>query len=444
MTEKQAIDRILSVPKTDITPTLARIRKLLRKLGSPQDSLKFIHVAGTNGKGSISTMIASALTHAGIRTGLFTSPYINDFKERFIIDGAPVDSKIFTDFAEAVFFAAGNDEYSQFELITAIGMLIFAHEGCGVTVLECGLGGRFDATNVIAPPIVSVIGQIGYDHMQILGNTIERIATEKSKIIKNGTYATVIAPQTYPESYRVFEGEAFLQNVPLKKVSLDDAKLTQYSLHKLKFDYKDESYTSSLVAKYQLNNCITAIEALKAIDESGALNIGNDAIHRGIAHAYIPARLEVICRRPTVILDGAHNADGMRALHDSLTAIGKERLSHIRIIVGLLEDKNPDTSLRELLRGDLDIAEIITVTPKTPRACPCEKLAAIIREITDSSAITVTAAGSPEDGLYRALTCAGERDNILCCGSLYMMGVLRRTFNDFMRSTSPHARGAHY
>lgn len=420
MTEKEVTEKILNTPKLDLPPTLDRIKHLLSRLGNPERRIPAVHVAGTNGKGSMSTMIASSLRAAGYRVGLFTSPYINDFKERFIVDGACIPSDVFTRLASAVFVAAGDESYTQFELITAIGLSAFCEMACDIVVLECGLGGRYDATNAIPAPLVSVIGQIGYDHTAILGDTIEKISAEKSKIIKPGSLGVVMAPQSYPEAYPVLECEAFASGVPVVRADVSAARILSSDVTRLTFEYKGESFTSSLAAKYQLNNAIAAIETLRLLAKDGSFAISDDDIRAGLASAYIPARLEQIFYRPTVILDGAHNIDGLTALRESLIGFGPYHL-----MIGMLRDKEPDVALRKLLDGNSDVLSATTVTPSTPRAMPAGELADILRALTTAPVYT---ADSISDGVRDILARVGDDEKIICCGSLYIMGDVRRAF----------------
>ena len=237
MTAKTALEHIYALPRFNRGETMEPVKELLRALREPQRALRFIHIAGTNGKGSVSAMCDAILRESGLRVGLYTSPFINDFRERFQIDGRPVNQ---TDFAQAAAYVLRAlrrlpcaDQLSQFDVVTAIGLVLFARAGCEIVVLECGLGGRLDATNVIAPPDVAVIVNIGFDHTELLGDSIEAITAEKCGILKPGTGAFVCAPQDYPAAYRVAEETAAANGIPTVIVPAKEIDIQQCSLGQL-------------------------------------------------------------------------------------------------------------------------------------------------------------------------------------------------------------------
>ncbi len=428
MTRQTAIEKIYALPRFNRGETLEPVHELLHALHDPQKVLRFVHVAGTNGKGSISTMIAAILQATGQKVGLYTSPYINDFCERFRIGDVPVNATAFTRAAKRVFDALRKipctDRLSQFDVITAIAFVIFAEEGCDTVVLECGLGGRLDATNVIEPPQVAVIGNIGYDHTELLGSSISEITTEKCGIIKPGTGALVCAPQDYPEATRVAESYAVQMGVP--SVTIEGGyTIEKCTLGALQFTYRGKMYTSSLAAAYQAKNAVTALEAVFALRHQG-VDIPDAAIAHGLAHAFIPARLELASLFPHVLLDGAHNEDGIRALRDSIERLAPQ-FERLYCVIGMLEDKSPQDTLSAffaspILQEKLD--GIMTVTPNSPRACPAEKLSILLSGMTKAPVIPCP---SPGEAAGRVISQMQGKDLLLCFGSLYMMGDLRRT-----------------
>ena len=434
MTPKSAVDKIHALPRFQGAPSLLPMKKLMALLHNPQEGLCFVHVAGTNGKGSTATMIASILGAAGKKVGLYTSPFINDFRERFRIQGNPVSPAVFVRAARRCFTAMQKlpeaAQLSQFDVVTAIAFLIFAQEACDVVVLECGLGGRYDATNVIPPPAAAVICNIGYDHMEVLGNTIEAITSEKCGILKSGTGAFVMAPQDYDAAVRTMDGYAAQQDLTPYRVSADAISIRQCTLGSLVFTYKGVPYRCALAAAYQAKNAATAIETVNAL-RAGGMVISDSAVASGLARAYIPARMELLAMRPHILLDGAHNADGLRALRDSAERIAGQ-FSRLFCLVGMLRSKEPQSALSVFFSSSLlreKLSGIVTVTPDSPRACPAEELAGFLRDIlSDASAAPPPILSFPDvqDGLQAVLHDLRDNDALLCFGSLYMMGTLRR------------------
>ena len=426
MTAKSAIEKIYSLPRFARGETLAPVRELLGVLHDPQAALSFIHVAGTNGKGSVSTMTAAILTASGRRVGLYTSPYIHDFRERFQIDGKPVSPSVFASAARRVFDAMKqmNDptSLSQFDAVTAIGILIFADAGCDVVVLECGLGGRLDATNVIAPPLLSVITNIGLDHTELLGNTPAAIAAEKCGIVKRGTGALLCAPQDYPEAARVCESCAAERGVPFISVSAE-ATVEKFNFGHLRFSYKGRSYVSALSALYQVRNACTAIEAAWALCKLG-YPLCEEDIDEGLARAYIPARLESVSLYPHVLVDGAHNKDAMRALRKSVEALSTD-YGRIFCILGMMKDKEPERALSAFFSSPTvreRLTAIATLAPSGPRAATAEELRDILGAVT---AVPIITTASAEEAISRILPQMQGNDLLLCFGSLYILGDIK-------------------
>lgn len=434
MTPKTALENIYALPRFNRGETMKPVAELLTALREPQRALRFVHVAGTNGKGSISSMCASVLREAGLRVGLYTSPYINDFRERFQINGKPVSPADFASAAGYVFRTLKKltiaEELSQFDVVTAIGLVLFARAGCDIVVLECGLGGRLDATNVIPPPAVAVIGNIGFDHTELLGETPEAIATEKCGILKPGTGCVVCAPQDYPGARDTVARTAEACGIPAVQVKASDIRLLQCGLGTLTFSYKERTYVSGLAATYQAKNAATALEVLFALQRAG-YKITDQAIEKGLRRAYIPARLELLGMAPHVLLDGAHNIDGLRALRGSIEAIGAS-FTRLFCVVGMLREKEPDKALSTFFASPLireRLAGVVTVTPPTPRACPAEELADILRQLPELSC-DVTPYTSAKEALDTCFAKMSKDDALLCFGSLYTMGELRRLIQE--------------
>ena len=435
MTAKTALKRIFSIPRTSGAPSLEPMRELMHLLGDPQNSLRFVHIAGTNGKGSTATMTAAILQASGLTVGLYTSPYINDFRERFRIGGVPAAIGAFTEAARSVFAAMGKmkhpERLAQFDVVTAIGFLIFARANCDIVVLECGLGGRFDATNIIAPPLAAVICNIGYDHTDLLGDTVEKIAAEKCGILKSGTDAFIMAPQDYPETVTEMRNRAVAVAVPTVCVSADDITVEKCSFGSMEFSYKENRYTCSLIAAYQARNAATAIETALALRPY--FNISNSAISYGLAHSYIPARLELLSFRPQVLLDGAHNPDGVRALRESMEKLLAD-VPYFFCLIGMLEDKDVHGALEYFFASPIireKICGIATVAPPSPRAMSAEKLAEVISTFGLPEKVHIVPFDDTRGGLYAVLKDLRANEVLICFGSLYMMGDLRRYVNEY-------------
>ena len=401
---------------------LERMRELMHRLGNPQDSLKFIHVAGTNGKGSTSTMLASILTAAGYKTGLYTSPHLVRVNERFRINGADIPDAALCRAAEAVKEAAGgmSDAPTEFEILTAMGFRYFAAEKCDAVVLEVGLGGRMDSTNVIPAPEVCVVANIGLEHTAILGDTVEKIAAEKCGIIKHGSHAVLFGQS---------EG---VENVAREKCAQEDVALTITAQEKLErisssldgqeFKYRGRGpYHLRLLGEYQLLNALTVIDVCSALRSRGWDKLTDEAIDEGLSHAQWPGRLELLRRGPDFIVDGAHNPQCVDALMDSLAALyGDKKLI---FLTGVLRDKD----WQQMLRRALPLAKaFVVITPPSARALDENELAAWL----NAQGVQAVPAKDTDDGVHRALELAGEDDAICSWGSLYFTGEVRRVLTE--------------
>ena len=395
---------------------LERMRELMHRLGDPQNNLKFVHVAGTNGKGSTSTMLASVLTAAGYKTGLYTSPHLARVNERFRINGSDIPAAALCRAAEAVKEAAVgmSDAPTEFEILTAMGFWYFAAEKCDAVVLEVGLGGRLDATNVISSPETAVITNIGLEHTAILGHTLPEIAREKAGIIKPGTTAV-----TYPVNAAV---DAVYREICAERgaawhpVAFDALREQERSLAGQRFDYKEEKdLTLHLLGEHQLRNAALAIETVGVLREKG-WNIPERALREGLSAARWEARFELLRTDPPVIADGAHNPQCVEALARSLDEYlpGQKVL----FLLGVLEDKDYETMLARLLPYG---KKFFCLTPDSPRALGADELSAYLRA-KGADAVSCTTA---EDGVRRALEESGGETPVIACGSLYLMGEVR-------------------
>ncbi len=379
---------------------LRRITEVCKKLGNPQNDFKAIHIAGTNGKGSVSTFVSSALKSAGYKVGTFVSPYITDFCERIQINGKYINRDDLCRLSGQVIDTGV--QLTEFEFITAVGFLYFSENKIDIAVLETGLGGRFDATNVIGAPLVSVITKIGLDHTAILGDTIEKIAAEKCGIIKNNIVVT-----TYNQSKNAFN---IIKEYAPKVITPNKNELTNINASVLgnEFTYKGVDYKTLLGGEYQIENALVAIETLK----NCGLKFSDDDIKFGFNNAFIPARLEVVSKNPLTVIDGAHNPDGADVLCKVL-----ENYQDITAIIGVMRDKN----YKEVLSKTLPLCKnAICVKPNVSRALPTEELADAASQYCKNVFVA--------DNLQDALCLAKEKSKknpIFIFGSLYLASEIR-------------------
>ncbi len=415
MTYQEALAYIHAVHWQGHKPGLARTRALLAALGDPHKQLRFVHVAGTNGKGSTAAMLDSCLRCAGYKVGLFTSPYIIRFNERIQVNGAPIPDGDLVRLVEQVRPAAAAmaDVPTEFELITALGMLYFAQQHCDIVVLEVGLGGALDSTNVIDPPECAVITALGMDHVKELGPTLADIAAAKAGIIKPGS--PVVSYGGAPEADRVIAAAAAAQNAPLTVADFSKLTLRAAGLDGQTFDYDGlAGLTLPLLAGYQPRNAAVAIEALRALRGRG-WQVPDSAIRQGLAQVRWPGRFELLRREPPFLLDGSHNAHGMRATVESLRA--RFPGEKFVFLVSIMADKDAG----EMLRLLLPLAKaFVTVTAPSPRAIPAAELAARIEALGGRAepADTIPAAVARTD----ALAAGGPAAAL---GTLYFSGEVR-------------------
>ena len=410
MTEREAVELIRQRAWTGQKPGLERIRRLLGKLGDPQKQLKFVHIAGSNGKGSAAAMLASVLTAAGLNTGLYTSPHLWDFRERFQVNGTPISGEVLAEIAEQVLDQA--EDETEFEMMTAIGMVYFLKAECDIVVLETGLGGRLDSTNIIDKPEAAVITHIGLEHTEILGDTLDKIAREKAGIIKQGC-DVVLCEQGF-DLYCLFEE---ICKFRYSRLALTvNPEVLSSGLEGQTFTYRGEGlYHIALLGEHQLQNAAVVLEAVRVLRRRG-WEIPETAVVRGLEQARWPGRMELVRRNPDVILDGGHNPQCMEALARALRGLypGKR----LMFLTGVLADKNWSAMMGELLPL---AKEFYTVTPDSPRAMPAGELAAWL----ERQGVKAFPCGSVREGLKRSLETSGPEDVVCACGSLYMIGEAR-------------------
>ena len=419
MDYKQALEYINGVSWLGSKPGLERITELLARLGNPQAALRFVHVAGTNGKGSISAMLASVLKKAELTVGLYTSPYVNRFNERMQINCKPIEDSEVAQLVEEIKLHADamDDHPTEFEMMTAVAFLWFSRRKCDIVVLEVGLGGRLDATNVISCPDCCVIANIGLDHTAVLGSTLEKIACEKAGIIKEG--CSVVMYQQFSEVMEVIRDVCYERNAELTVPDFDDISPEFNSRDGQVFSYGGEAYAIPLLGEHQLKNAATVLETVNVLRKQG-WQIEHDAVEAGLYAVNWPARFEIVHSEPWFVVDGGHNPQCAQALSASL----REYFPDDRrvLLMGVLRDKDY-VGIVKTLAPLFDA--FVTVTPETPRALPGEKLAQLFAEYGKE----VQVCSSIEEGVRTAMDIADELEGMVCaCGSLYICGNIRACF----------------
>lgn len=407
-------------------PGLERMSVLCDKLGNPQNRLRFIHVAGTNGKGSVCAFISSILNEAGYKVGRYTSPAVIEDRERFQIAGRNVSQSAYCRNLEEVKAAAdlmalegGEDnEPTLFEVETALAFMIFAEAGCDIVVLECGMGGAGDATNVIQSPAVSVITRISLDHTRYLGRTVDAIAREKVGIIKKGTNVVTISQP--PEVLSVIKAKASLEKATLTVADPNAIKNAKAGLKTTTFDYgKYKALKISLIGSWQIENAIVAISAVEALRKA-KIKVEEKSIRDGLMKAVWPGRFEIIAHNPMVIVDGAHNENAAKRLSKTVEYFfhNEEEAGKLIFIMGVLGDKNYP-AIAEYMAPKA--AHVITLTPDNPRALPSQELAETVKKYNDM----VSVATSPDEALEMAYLLADKDSVIIAFGSLSFLGAIR-------------------
>lgn len=412
------LEKIHSLDKFGSRPGLDRVRKLLDILGNPQDDLRFIHVAGTNGKGSTCALLSSVLTEAGYKTGLFISPFIVDFRERIQINGEMISEDILSDAVEKTFPIVEKlrDEgciITEFEYVNALEFYIHKNAGCDVAVLETGMGGLLDCTNVIKPPLCSVITKIGLDHTAVLGNTIEEIALQKCGIIKSGSTAVVSAQRK--EVMTVVEKNCSEKNVKLIKSENIELEIINETIKFTEIKYKNLNLNLPFIGGHQLENAKAALSCIEVVKKY--FDIPDEAVVNGFKKASNPARFELLSEEPMIILDGAHNPDGINALKEAVKKYNPKKSAVL--ILGMLSDKDSESSIK-LLSGVFDT--VFTVPVNNPRTLSSETLAEkclpYFKEVRTFYDVKTT--------LNSALETVEKNDSLLViAGSLYLAGEIR-------------------
>lgn len=410
MNYENSVKYIHSLLKFGMNLGLERISALLNELGNPQEKLEFVHVAGTNGKGTTSTMLSGILCAAGKKTGLFTSPYVFDFCERIQINNKNIPHDDLSLVVEKVKNAcdrlsAKGTEPTEFEAITAAAMLYFYEQKCDAVVLEVGLGGRYDSTNIIPCPKAAVITSISLDHIKILGDTVEKIAAEKCGIIKNG--GTVITTSEQNEkALSVIKDTVKEKNGRLLIGDVSAAEILSEDIFGTEISYNGLTVKIPLVGRHQVENTVGVITAARA------LGISDEFIKKGIESTVIHARMEIISRSPVIMLDGGHNPECAAALENVLVRFAGDK--SITVLIGMMADKDTKDYLAAILPH---CKTAVFTKPSNPRA---EDENVLMRE-GECFCRDVVSVKDPKDAYKKAESLVKNGDMLLVCGSFYLL-----------------------
>lgn len=416
MTLDEALHYIHAVCWKGSMPGLERISALLDKMEHPERACKYVHVTGTNGKGSTCAMLASMLQKAGYKTGLYTSPYIVRFNERIQINGEQIADADICRLTEQIKPLADSifEQPTEFEMVTALAFAYFAEQKCDIVVTEVGMGGEFDATNVIPAPEVAIVCNIGLDHTEVLGDTLEKIAATKAGIIKAGCDAVIYRES--PSVEAVFEDRCRKLNVPLHRADFDALHPVSHSLAGQVFDWgRFEALQLPLLGAHQLHNAAVALTAATVLQQRG-WKLTDADIRAGLESVQWPGRFELLRREPLFIADGGHNPQCIEALTGNIQEYlaGRE----LTVLTGVLGDKD-----YHCMYGCVApfAREFVTITPDNPRAMPAEQLGEYLRQFGKP----VTVCNSAAEGVAAAIAHAGTDGVVLCYGSLYMLGDVK-------------------
>ena len=427
MNFQEAVNYLTSLSKFGINLGLSRMEYLLQQFGNPEENLKVIHVAGTNGKGSTVTMTANILKEAGFRVGVYISPHLYCFTERMTINGEPIPQEKLAELTarvkptlERLPLETDLDEATEFEVTTLLAFLYFMEEKVDFVILEVGLGGRLDATNVVRKPLVSVVTNVDLDHMDQLGNTLREIAGEKAGIIKENSL--VVTASYEPEVLDVIKEVCQEKKARLWQVGKDILwEKGPCSLFKQCFNLevagkRYENMETGLLGEHQILNAATAFGVMEALRERG-FSIDERAIRAGLAKSKWPGRLEIMQENPLVIVDGAHNEAGAKILRKALEEVFE--YEKLVLLLGIFADKAVGDVVKELVPL---ASRVIVAKSHNPRALTPEELAEEVKNYTDQVIVKEEILA----GVQAALALAGPRDMVCIAGSLSTMSEARK------------------
>lgn len=416
----EALRKIEELRALGSQPGLDRVKTLLECMGNPQDKLSFVHVAGTNGKGSVCAVVSSVLKTSGYVTGLFTSPFIVDIREQIQLDNAMISKEDFAQTAEYVFSFVDELEdkgtvITEFEFTMALAFEYFLRKGADVVVLEVGMGGLLDSTNVIKAPLCAVLTPISLDHTGFLGKSLSDIAQHKCGIIKSGTQ--VVSAQQEKDVQGVLEKTCRELLVPFEYAGIDEIKVIEESFKGTRCEYRGCEFVLPLLGVHQIENLSLSLGVLEILKNKGFEKITPDSLCEGVENTKNPARFEVVGENPTVIIDGAHNPEGMRTFADT----AKKLLPHKKgvLLMGMLKDKDVSKAL-EYIEGMF--SKVYTVSIDNPRTMSAEKLREKCAQVFGIS----EAVADVQTAFDKAYADARNTDTYLCiCGSLYLASQIR-------------------
>lgn len=420
MNYRSAVEYMESLSSYGIVPGLGNITNLCEKLNNPQKDLQFVHIAGTNGKGSVLSFVSTILKEAGYKVGRYVSPTIFEYRERIQVNNRSITKKALGEYVERMksiceeLVAEGKPHPTPFEVETAMTFAYFKEQGCDIVVMETGMGGRQDATNIIENTQVAVLVSISMDHMQFLGKDLTAIAAEKAGIIKKGCHVVTTVQETAVQ--QVIEKQAAEFEVPVTIANAEAAKKVRFGLEKQRFDYGQwKNLEITLAGKHQIANAVLAIEVVQALQQKG-YSISEKALRTGLKKTSWPGRFTVLSKKPYFVVDGAHNEDAAKKLADSIEFYFTNK--RIIYIMGILRDKEYEKIIN-LTHGYAD--QILTVaTPNQARTMSTYELATEVAKVHPN----VTAVDSLEEAVEMAYLLAGKEDVIIAFGSLSFMGKL--------------------
>ena len=426
MTYEQALDYIHSRIHLGTRKGLFRMEALMERLGNPEKRMKFVHIAGSNGKGSTATMCESVLRHAGYKTGLFVSPYVFDFRERMQVNGQLVDKQLMADVLESMLPAldackADDKECTEFETVTALALKLFERCGVEVVVFEVGIGGLLDSTNIIPAPLCAAVTAISLEHTDMLGTTIPEIAAQKCGIIKPGCRAAGYC-DLLPEAEHVLRQTCRDLNVPLMVADKSKLQVLESDDAGSRLVYAGEEYRIGLPGEHQVMNTLTVLSIVEQL-RAGGLNLPESAVKSGLAAAAIAGRLQVVRQQPKCIIDGAHNPGKIAALCAALDSLypGQPLIG----VMGMMNRKDHRSSVPQIAKR-CRVFIAVPAADDLPFIVPPEDIAAIARE----HCADVRVCASAEEGAALAVKLAQEGDVLTATGSMYLLSGAKNGFLD--------------
>ncbi|MCL2815021.1 MAG: bifunctional folylpolyglutamate synthase/dihydrofolate synthase [Oscillospiraceae bacterium] len=430
----ETLDYIRSLGKYSNPPhkDLSKIHRLCALFDNPQDSYRTIHIAGTNGKGSTAAMLSAAISEFGYKTGRFISPYIENFTERISVNGADISEGDIVYYAQKIKNTIEKNQIpekfmpNEFDFVTLIAFLYYRQNNCDIAVIETGLGGRIDPTNSIKSPLASVITSISLDHMQYLGDTIEKIAAEKCGIIKDNS-PVVLYPLNRESVIQTAKNTAYEKNCEFIIPDIKELEILEEKTDRAKFKYKKKLYEIKLAGRHQIYNALTVIETIFCVlkDKTGLY----EALCRGLQKTSFPARFETLSREPLVIIDGAHNISGVETLRETIKNLLPDK--KITLVCAMMKDKNPEEVIKQIA-GENFVKNFIGVPVGSPRAEEARKLCEIAKKYCanawygdDLSEIVADVFENREFG--------GPNSAVIFFGSLYLAGEVKKILKEIQK-----------